>query len=79
MENFNRVNFSEVNWRQLQRELEISLSDRFRRVWVDHTRLGSLCITAFPINPNEHYRIFTQKNVQDWSVENLRNIVLSQI
>lgn len=68
-----------VDLKVRERELESSFSDRFRRVWLQHTRLGSLCITAFPINPVEHYRIFTQKNVQDWSVESLKNIVLSQI
>jgi hypothetical protein len=73
------VSLDSINWRQLQRELEASLSDRFRRVWINYTRLGSVCITAFPVNPNETYRIFTQTKVQDWSVEGLRNIVLSQI
>lgn len=72
-------NLNSVNWSERQKELENSLNDRFRRVWINYTRLGSVCITAFPINQLERYRIFTAFKVQDWSVENLKNIVLSQI
>lgn len=73
------MDLNNIDWRVRQRELENSFSDRFRRVWVDYTRLGSVCITAFPLNPLERYRIFTASRVQDYSLESLRNIVLSQI
>ena len=72
-------NLNSINWRVRQIELQNSFADRFRRVWVDYTRLGSICITAFPLNPLERYRIFTAYKVQDYSLESLRNIVLSQI
>jgi len=67
-----------VNWKELEIELQNSFSDRYRRIWINYTRLQSICITAFPNNSLERYRIFTAYKVQDWSVENLRNIVLSQ-
>ena len=73
------MRLQDVNWKELETELRDSFSDRFRRVWIDYTRLNSVCITAFSVDPNERYRIFTAFKVQDFSVENLRSIVLSQI
>jgi hypothetical protein len=74
MESLNSVNMNER-----QKELAASFADRFRRVWLQHTRFGSVVITVFPLNQNESYRMFFAKNVQDFSLENLRNIVLSQM
>lgn len=68
-----------INWKGREKELESSFSDRFRRMWLHYTRLGSICIVAFPINQNERYKIITAFKVQDYSLENLKNIVLSQI
>lgn len=74
MENLNRV-----DWKARERELESLFSDRFRRMWIQYTRLGSVCITAFPVNPHESYEIFTSFKMNDFSVENLKNIVLLNI
>lgn len=74
MENLNSVNLV-----TRQKELANSLSDKFRRVWLQKTRFNSICITVFPLNINESYQMYFAKNVQDWSLENLRNIVLSNI
>lgn len=74
MENLNSVNMIER-----QRELATSFADRFRRVWLQHTRFGNVVITVFPLNPHESYKMYFAKNVQDFSLENLRNIVLSQM
>lgn len=61
----------------------------FRNLWLAYSRLGSICITVFGKNlydkfetkvfPDPERRIFVEYKVQDFSVENLRNIVLSQI
>ncbi len=51
----------------------------FRNLWLQYSRLGSICITAFPIAKGKRYRIFVEYKVQDFSLENLRKIVLSQI
>lgn len=32
--------------------------DRFRRIWVQYSKF-STCVTLFPINPLESYRIIT--------------------
>lgn len=72
MENFNSI---DVGVRQ--RELAESFSDRFRRVWLQHTRFGNVVITVFPLQGE--YQMYFAKNVQDWSLESLRNIVLSQV
>jgi hypothetical protein len=71
-------NVKEINWLQRQRELENSFSERFRKVWIQYSRLGSICITAFPIDRNMDYEIYTAFKIDDFSVENLRNIVLSK-
>lgn len=73
MENRNSINVIER-----QRELAQSFSDRYRRVWLQYTRFNNVCITVFPLDMNESYQMYFAKNVHDWSLENLRNIVLSK-
>lgn len=61
----------------------------FEKLWLQYSRLGSICITVFGSNlhdkfekkvfPDPGRRIFIEYKVQNFSVENLRNIVLSQI
>jgi hypothetical protein len=84
-------NLNEVNWKVRQRELMDSLNEdlepinKYSTVWIQYTRLYSVCITVFSgsfsgkVFPDPGYRMYFAKNVQDWSLENLRNIVLSQI
>jgi hypothetical protein len=77
MENRNSINVIER-----QRELAQSFSDRYRRVWLQTTRFNSVCITVFPVGTSEDryptYQMYFAKNVHDFSLENLRKIVLSQ-
>jgi hypothetical protein len=68
---------SSVNLNARERELMNSFSDRYRRVWLAYTRFNNVCITVFPFGEG-NYQMYFAKNVQDWSLENLRNIVLSQ-
>lgn len=75
----NMENLKTINWKERERELENLFSDRFRKMWIQYTRLGSVCITAFPLNQNETYQIFTSFKMNDFSLENLKNIVLSNI
>ena len=72
-------NLNNIDWSKREKELASSFSDRFKRVWLSYSKIGSICITAFPIAKEERYKIFIEYNVQDFSVENLRSIVLSQI
>ena len=62
-----------------EKELAASFSEMFRRVWIGYTRLGSVVITTFPKETVSGYKMYFAKNVQDYSLENLRNIVLSQV
>jgi hypothetical protein len=71
-------NFNSINVKERQRELADSFSDRYRRVWLQYTRFMDVCITVFPLDANGSYQMYFAKNVQDWSLENLRNIVLSK-
>ena len=75
MESLNSI----TNWKERERDLQNSLSDLFRKTNIDYSRLSTLCITVFPNNVNETYVVLIEKNLQDWSVENLKRIVLSQI
>lgn len=38
-------------------------SDRFRRIWVARSRLNSVCITVFPMNPNLTYRFVIRERI----------------
>lgn len=71
-------NLKSVNLTTRQRELAESFSGTYRRVWLQVTRFNSVCITVFPLNINESYKMYFAKNVHDFSLENLRKIVLSQ-
>jgi len=73
MESLNSVNLV-----TRQRELAESFSGVYRRVWLQTTRFNTVCITVFPLNINESYQMYFAKNVHDFSLENLRRIVLSQ-
>lgn len=77
MENLNSVNLV-----TRQRELAESFSGVYRRVWLQTTRLNTVCITVFPEptfeNRYPEYQLYFAKNVHDFSLENLRKIVLSQ-
>lgn len=77
MENLNSVNLV-----TRQRELAESFSEIYRRVWVQKTRFNNVCITVFPIGTPEDryptYQMYFAKNVHDFSLDNLRKIVLSQ-
>lgn len=48
----------------------------FRKVRIQFTRFGSICITTFPLDLNQRYRIFTHTKVQDFSLQNMRKIIL---
>lgn len=67
-----------TNMKERERELANSFSDRFRRMWIDYTRFGGVVITAFPLGLG-NYQMFFAKGVQDFSLENLRKIVLKNI
>lgn len=51
-------------------------SDRYRRIWVQETRLGSLCITLFPID-GSNYKIVTRQRMGEITFEKVRDIILS--
>ena len=68
-----------VNIKRREIELQETFSDVYRRIWIQYTRFNNVVITVFPKNVGGDYRMFFAKNVQDFSLENLRNIVLSQM
>ena len=72
-------NLNNIDWKERERELLNLLSDKFYKLWLHYSRLGSVCIIAFPRDRAERYRIFVEYKIQDFSAENLKNIVLSKI
>ena len=72
-------NLNNIDWNTREKELQDFFLDKFRRVWLQYSRLGSICITAFPYGVASQYKMFFAYKVQDFSIENLKNIVLSQI
>ena len=42
----------------MEQLLENHFNDRFRRIWVQYSKF-STCVTLFPINRLENYRIIT--------------------
>ncbi len=87
-------NLNNINWNERQKELLNSLNEstelfnRCSSVRIQYTRLHSICITVHGDKlygeriftfPYPSYRLFTAFKVQDFSAENLKNIVLSQI
>lgn len=73
--------FTARDIKSLEKELERSLSEHFRRVWLQYTRLGSVCIIAFPPGTASQYEIFTESKLSKdrFNLETLKNIVLSKI
>jgi len=59
----------------MERELELYFSDRYRRIWVQTTRLGSVCLTLFPVDQTQVYRIITRQRFGDVTFENLRDLI----
>jgi hypothetical protein len=54
-----------INWNVLAREVQSSLSNRFRKVWVNYTKLGSIQFTLFPNNAHASYEIVTRTRFVD--------------
>lgn len=36
-----------INWKEVEQQLERHFSNQYRKVWVQFTRHGSICVTAF--------------------------------
>lgn len=73
-------------WRNLELGLNDYLRERFSKVWLEISGLGTLCITLFPIvsarpwgapiyNALPNYQIITARNVSDFSLDNIIKII----
>lgn len=65
------------------RTIEDSLLESFtgfRRIWVQYTKLNSLCITLFPIEQHSRYKIIVKKELKDlWIDKNLNINLIKKI
>lgn len=68
-----------INWTKVEEDLLIIFSNRYRKMWVQFTRHGSICVTAFPLDRDQSYEIFTFIKIEDWSVENLTALINEKI
>ena len=62
--------------RTIERDLETYFTDRYRRIWVQTTRLGSICLTLFPVDTHQNYRIITEKNFGEITFEKVRDLIM---
>ena len=71
-------------WRNLEKSLNNSLRERFSKVWLEVSGLGTLCITMFPIKSSRswglpNYEIIVIRKVADFSLENLIKLVSNKL
>lgn len=69
----------ELNWKMMQIELNELLSERYKRVWLQYSKLGNICITCFEKSTSGKYRLFIMKNqsVDNINTQNIMNFVLN--
>ena len=60
----------------MRRELEALFADRYRRIWIYTTRLGSVQLILFPVNIHQGYRIITEKNFGEITIEKLKDLIM---
>ena len=59
----------------MEQELQSIFSDRYRRIWVYWTRLGTVQLVLFPVNQNLGYEIITERNFGEITLEKLTDMV----
>jgi len=55
-----------INFLEIESELKERFKDRYRKIYIQYSRLNSVCITCF-LNQNKGYKIFTlmKMNIKD--------------
>lgn len=69
------INVETVEWDVIEKELESHFSSRFRKMRIGYSRLGSVCIIAFPHGFGD-YQIFTRSKMTDFSFKNIKSLVV---
>lgn len=60
----------------MERELQALFADTYRRIWVTYSRLGTVQLTLFPIDPHQTYRIITEQKFGEITIEKLRDLIM---
>jgi hypothetical protein len=60
----------------LEIELQNYFNDKYSRVWVQTSRLNSICVTLFSINRNRGYRIITEQNFNTVTFDSVKNLII---
>lgn len=60
----------------MERELQALFADTYRRIWVTYSRLDTVQVTLFPIDPNQTYRIITEQKFGEITIEKLRDLIM---
>lgn len=60
----------------MERELETLFIERYRRIWISASRLGTLQLILFPIGIHQDYRILTEKNFGEITIEKIRDLIM---
>lgn len=61
-----------MDFTKLQSEVQLEVSDRYRKVWIQTTRFGSIILTLFPIKGD--YDIITRKKFS-FDKESIVNLI----
>lgn len=75
------VHLRHANFAELGRDLQERFSEHFRRVWVQYSNNNSrvtVLITLFP-RGDGGYRMLFQRNVTDFSIENISSLVEREV
>jgi hypothetical protein len=60
----------------MRRELEVLFADTYRRIWIYTTRLGTVQLVLFPVSIHQNYRIVTEKNFGEITIEKLKDLIM---
>lgn len=57
-------------------ELQAHFAETYRKIWITYSRLGTVQLTLFPINPHQTYRIITEQKFGEITLEKLIDLIM---
>ena len=62
--------------RTIERELEELFAETYRKIWIYHTRLGTVQLILFPVDTHQGYRIISERNFGEITTEKLSDLIM---
>jgi hypothetical protein len=60
----------------MERELQALFADRYRRIWITYSRLGTVQLTLFPVSIHQDYRIITEQKFGEITIQKLSDLIM---